>query len=164
MLGRYFDGGFNLRLENLPRHDVIKISFDLYINDSWDGNSVGSATAVGGPDLWQMKVDGDTYINTTFSNSPCNDSYCLMQSYPQNYPYNNPPKTGAYRSDLPGTCHFIGIPGGTSLYKIEKVIRHKSSSVLLDFRDSLKQSNSGDPFCDESWSLDNLTVTTSTLK
>ena len=31
---------------------------------------------------------------TTFSNSPCFSNYCLRQSYPEMYPFENNPKTG----------------------------------------------------------------------
>jgi len=164
MLGRYNNSGFNLSLDNLPKHDLIKITFDLYIQDSWDGNSKGDGKVIAGPDLWQMKLDGDTYINTTFSNTICNGVYCLMQSYPHNYPYNNEPKTGVLQGDLPGVCHFSGIPGGTSLYRIERIISHKKNTLFLEFQDMLKQSNVTNPLCDESWSMDNLIITTSVLK
>src|ERR1700757_3935684 len=43
-------GYFTLSLNNLPSHDLITISFDLYIHDTWDGNK----TAPDGPDIWQM--------------------------------------------------------------------------------------------------------------
>jgi len=31
VLGRYNKGGFSLKLDNLSKHDLIKITFDLYI-------------------------------------------------------------------------------------------------------------------------------------
>src|ERR1700761_7098436 len=96
-------GYFNVSLQNLPKHDLITITFDLYIHDSWDGNK----PAPDGPDIWEMIVDGSNYINTTFSNSTCGiNEFCAPQAYPMDYPnsYNNP-KTGAYRTDLPGVCH-----------------------------------------------------------
>jgi hypothetical protein len=165
VLGRYNDSGFALYLDNLPTHDLVSIKFDLYIHDSWDGNIRGDQIATSGPDLWQMKVDEDTYINTTFSNSACNDVYCLMQSYPHNYPFNNDSRTGAIRSDLPGVCFYNnGAFGITSLYQIEKTIRHDRSDILLEIKDILKQSNAVSALCDESWSLDNLVITTSILK
>ena len=158
VIGRYNNGGFILNLAGLPDHDFIKVSFDLYIHDGWDGDSKGDSIIVEAPDLWKMKVDGDEYINTTFSNTVCNGVFCLMQSYPHNYPFHNNPKTGAARTDLPGVCHFKDIPGGTTLYKIERLIKQKKSTVSIEFKDLLLQSNSADPLCDESWSMDNIVI------
>jgi hypothetical protein len=160
VIGRYNNGGFTVNLTGLPDHDFIKISFYLYIHDGWDGDSKGDATTVEAPDLWKMKVDGNEYINATFSNTVCNGVFCLMQSYPQNYPFHNNPKTGASRTDLPGVCHFKGIPDGTTLYKIEKIIKQKENSLSVEFRDMLLQSNTNDPLCDESWSMDNIVIST----
>jgi hypothetical protein len=164
VLGYYNDGGFSLTLDDLPGHELVTVSFDLYTHDTWGGNNIGDAGVADGPDLWQMKVDGDTYINTTFSNSVCNGVYCLQQSYPRNYPYSNDPGTGAARTDLPGVCNLSGIKGGTFMYKIQKEIRHEKGTLVIEFKDLLKQSNAQYPICDESWSLDNLVVTTSVLK
>ena len=38
LLGNYNNDGFSLNLNNIGTHDLIYISFDLYIHDSWDGN------------------------------------------------------------------------------------------------------------------------------
>src|SRR5690606_23756276 len=69
VLGRYNTGGFELSVSELPPHDLVQITFDLYIHDSWDGNEM--IEDIGGPDIWQMTVDGKLYINTTFSNAVC---------------------------------------------------------------------------------------------
>src|ERR1700761_3449576 len=96
-------GFFALTLNNLPKHDLITITFDLYIHDSWDGNK----PAPDGPDIWEMIVDGSNYINTTFSNSTCGiNEFCAPQAYPMDSPNSyNTTKTGAYITDLPGVCH-----------------------------------------------------------
>jgi hypothetical protein len=148
-------GYFNVSLTDLPKHDLITISFDLYIHDSWDGNK----TAPDGPDIWQMLVDGNTYVYATFSNDPCNNSgFCAPQSYPLTYPNNfSNPKTGAYRTDLPGVCHLAG-PNGTTQYKITKTFKHTGSTLKLECSDLLVQTNTADPQCDESWSVDNINI------
>lgn len=161
VLGNYNNGGFTLLLKDLPGHDLITVSFDLYIHDSWDGNK----TAPDGPDIWTMLVDGSQYINATFSNSDCGPSqFCSPQSYPMNYPndYNNP-KAGASRVDLPGLCAWSFSNHGTTLYKIVKTIKHSESTLKLQCIDKLVQTNSATPKCDESWSIDNLTVKATTL-
>ncbi|MCC8423968.1 hypothetical protein [Mucilaginibacter sp. UR6-11] len=160
VLGRYNNGNFSLVLNNLPKHDLVTISFDLYIHDSWDGNK----KEPDGPDIWQMVVDGNVFINTTFSNDAfIAGNFTSPQSYPFNYPNNyNNPKTGAYRTDLPSACDTVG-PKITSQYKISKTLNHKSSTLQLQCLDKLIQRNAANPKCDESWSVDNITVTTITL-
>jgi hypothetical protein len=155
VLGRYNNGYFNIKLNDLPQHDLITITFDLYIHDRWDGNK----TAPDGPDIWQMWVDDKTYINTTFSNLDCPPGYfCSPQSYPFNYPNNyNSPKAGAYRTDLPGVCGIVG-PNGTTQYKIEKTFVHTNNTLSLRCLDKLVQDNANDKKCDESWSVDNISI------
>jgi len=159
VLGQYNNGGFLLTL-NLPKHDLVTISFDLYIHDTWDGNK----QAPDGPDIWQMIVNNNTYINTTFSNLDCVlGNFCSPQSYPFNYPNNyNNPKTGAYKSGLPGVCTNGGA-SSTTQYKITKTFTHSKNVLTLQCLDKLIQTNSPDPKCDESWSVDNLTIKAITL-
>ncbi|WDF54009.1 hypothetical protein [Mucilaginibacter sp. KACC 22063] len=163
VLGRYNNGSFVLNVPNLPKHDLIKVSFDLYIHDSWDG-SQSFADNLLGPDMWQMIADGKTYINTTFSNSICQPgNICPSQAYPGNYPSNNNPRTGAENVNLPGACLNASDPRGTSLYHITKTIDHTSSSFSLICLDHLIDKNVADPKCSESWSVDNITISTIAL-
>ena len=151
-LGRYNNDGFILNLSSLPKHDMVEVSFDLYIHDSWDGNDITE----NGPDIWQMRVDGELFINTTFSN--CNFGLCLPQSYPLSFLNNkNAARTGATRTNLPGVCLLSG-NSGTSLYKISKKIRHSGGQFKLQCLDRLIEEKSFDRLCDESWSADNIVV------
>lgn len=161
VLGQYNRGGFTVSLSNLPKHQIMEISFDLYIHDSWDGNRKGEKND-NGPDIWKLNVDGKPYMYTTFSNADCGaDTNCFPQSFPYNYQNNSMnPKTNAFQTNLPGICHNGGQPNGTTLYKINKRIHHSEHAVSIDFLDELVQSNTADPKCDESWSLDNLTIKT----
>jgi len=158
VLGRFNASGFDLNLNDLPTHKLVEISFDLYIHDSWDGNK--TSNGVDGPDLWKMIVDGNLYVNASFSNEDCDNSgFCPPQSYPSDYPNSNHnPKTGAANANLPGVCNLAGKTGGTTLYKITKTIEHSKASLLMQCRDQLTQTNTPDPKCDESWSIDNLRV------
>jgi len=159
VMGRYNKGGFGLQLNNLPGHDLVEVSFDLYIHDSWDGNDADPD----GPDKWLLEVDGINFINTTFSNKECPYT-CYPQSYPLNYLNSNQqPKTGALPIDLPGACHWADRPRGTTLYKIVKRIRHSNPSFSMRSFDELNQSNTVEQLCDESWSVDNLVVKTISL-
>jgi len=160
VLGRYNNSGFTLTLNNLPKHNLVTISFDLYIHDSWDGDK----TDPDGPDIWQMLVNNNTYINATFSNAACKPgNFCSPQSYPFNYPNNyNNPKTGAFKTNLPGVCLNGGV-NGTTLYKITKTITHSNDVLTLQCLDKLVQTNTTDPKCDESWSVDNINIKAITL-
>jgi hypothetical protein len=163
VVGFFNNGGFQVNLSNLANHELVKVSFDLYLHDSWAGNNTGDQDVVDGPDIWQMRVDDALFINTTFSNSGCFPTYCQQQSWPRNFPFHNDAGTGATQLKLPGRCHLKSVMGGTTMYSIVKYINHTSSNLTLDFRDILKQSNAPDPMCDESWSMDNLSVTITTL-
>ena len=163
VLGQYNNGGFSLNLNDLPRHHLITIAFDLYIHDSWDGNKLSPD----GPDIWQMLVDNNTYIDASFSNGACAIGpgiICPPQSYPLNYPNNySYPKKGAFKTDLPGVCHLINNPTGTTMYHIEKTFKHSNNILVLQCLDKLVQTNTTDPKCDESWSVDNIIIKAITL-
>jgi hypothetical protein len=172
VIGDFNNDGFTLHLEKTGDHDYIFISFDLYIHGSWDGNFNGF-TNNDRPDKWIMEIDpemdllknptNDRFI-TTFSNSPCFPNYCLRQSYPENYPFENNPKTGSFKVDLPKKCSSSFFGGNTTLYKIEKTFKHSGNAIIIRFHDELYQPNAIDANgivqskCDESWSMDNLKV------
>jgi hypothetical protein len=155
VLGQYNNGAFVLSLNDLPAHDLITVSFDLYIHDNWRGELLPD-----GPAIWEMLIDGGPYINTTFSNLSCSlGNICPPQSYPDNYPNNNHnPRTGAYRTDLPGVCSMKNDPNGTTMYKITKTFKHSGSSIALECLDKLDQKDYPDPKCDKSWSVDNISI------
>ena len=155
IIGRYNNGGFTLNLSNLPKHKAIQIEVVPYFHNSWDGNN--NYGGIDGPDIWNINMDGTTVLNATFSNTPCNAIYCLYQSYPAEYGMiNNPPKTGAYL-DIAGICHMTDV-FKTSVYKINKTIKHSASKVRINFRDLLVQKNVADQMCDESWSMGSLII------
>lgn len=159
VLGNYNNQMFELSLKDLPNHDLIDITFDLYIHDSWEGvQSLNDEE--NGPDIWQMLIDNKLYINTTFANFDCiPGNFCPPQSYPADYPtqsYN--PKSGASRTDLPGFCSEAGKADGSTLYKIHKSISHSAATLTIRCLDMLKQKYASDPKCDESWSVDNIKI------
>ena len=172
VIGNFNNDGFTLHLDDVGEHEYVFVSFDLYIHGSWDGNFNGFDNN-DKPDKWIMEYrpDMDLFKNpefdkfeTTFSNSPCFTNYCLRQSYPSSYPYENNPKTGVYLTDLDSTCNNNFFGGKTSLYKIEKGFRSSGDAIVLRFYDELYQPNAIDKDgipqqkCDESWSMDNLKV------
>tara|TARA_B100001175_G_scaffold239474_1_gene205747 strand:- start:4136 stop:4822 length:687 start_codon:yes stop_codon:yes gene_type:complete len=172
VLGDFNNDGFTLHLEDVGDHDYIFISFDLYVHGSWDGNFNGFQQN-DRPDKWilEYKPAMDLFkgseldkFETTFSNSPCWPNYCLRQSYPENFPYENNPKTGSFKTNLAKICQNNFFGGKTSLYKIEKEFRSNGNAIVLRFYDELYQPNAIDKDgipqekCDESWSLDNLKI------
>ena len=172
VLGDFNNDGFTLHLENTGEHDYVFISFDLYIHGTWDGNFNGFPEN-DMPDKWIMELDpemdlikdhsSDRFV-TTFSNSVCFPNYCLRQSYPNTFPFENNPKTGSNKTNLSKKCKQSFYGGPTTLYKIEKGFKHSGNAVVIRFYDELYQPNAIDDFgvnqskCDESWSMDNIKV------
>jgi|GEM_PF-2237761 len=137
-LGPFNNQLVQLNLTNLPLHDSIEISFDLYIYDTWDGNST-----VSGPDVWSLLVNNNQTLHTTFSNTG------EIQSFPEDYPASHPTFAGAFDTLLPLRCW----SWKSALYKIKKKVQHNSNTLSLGFEGSGLQS-----VCDESWSIDNVSL------
>ncbi len=62
-LGPYRNDTVTLDLSNLPSHDSIKISFDLYVLGEWSG-----VNGVTGPDNWEWGYNNKKVLRTNFSN------------------------------------------------------------------------------------------------
>ena len=172
VLGDFNNDGFTIFLEDVGDHDYVFISFDLYIHGSWDGNFNGFSEN-DRPDKWTMEFKPDMQLHkdlssdhftTTFSNSPCYSNYCLRQSYPESYPFDNNPKTGSFKTSLSKICTDSFFGEKTTLYQIEKGFKSSGSSVIVRFYDELYQPNAIDKHgitqqkCDESWSMDDIKV------
>ena len=111
VIGNFNNDGFTLFLDDVGDHDYVFISFDLYIHGSWDGNLNGFLDN-DKADKWIMEFKPDMNLfkdpssdnfTTTFSNSPCWSNYCLRQSYPESYPFENN-QTGSFKTDLSEIC------------------------------------------------------------
>lgn len=147
-------GNFNtnyvlFKKDTLPDHNAINLEFDLYIHDKWDGNFLPAGASY--PDLWQMAIDNNPVILTSFSNG------AYSQSYPDNYQpnmINNKPLSNAWEL-LPGICAFGGSAQGTSHYKINYTTSH-FGPLQIAFNDVVNPVNS---LCLKSWSIDNLRIT-----
>ena len=178
VLGDFNNDGFTLHLKDTGNHDYVFVSFDLYIHGSWDGNFNGFSEN-DKPDKWIMELDPDMNLIkdtsndkfvTTFSNSVCFPNYCLRQSYPDVYPFENNPKTGSDTINLAKKCEKSFFGDKTTLYKIEKGFRHSGNAIVIRFYDELYQPNAIDDFglnqskCDESWSIDNIKVRITSYK
>lgn len=153
--GYYHNDEVAVNLNNLPSHNLLKVTIEILVHDSWDGNP---DDGLSGPDYWFFGVDNQEIFRTTFSNSPCESTYCLYQSYPNTYFRHNVPKLGAIQTNMPGLCIFGAFPNYTTRYSISQIIEHSNPTARIFMNSELKQLNSPDPICDESWSLAKVTV------
>jgi len=144
-LGQFTNDVVNLRLDNLPRHTWVTLSFDLFVLQSWDGNH-----ATVGPDLWSVGIDGGpTLLRTTFSNSE------PSQAYPDPYPGgDHSSRTGAAEIDTLGYQYI-----GDSVYRLTFTFQHTGRSIAFNFAGSGLE-----PAGNESWGLDNVQVDAGTTR
>jgi len=75
-LGRFGNQEVTLDFSNLPVHDQVEISYDLYVIRTWQGNSTLGGY---GPDTWEWWAGGNRQLRTTFSNF---DPPYEWQAYP----------------------------------------------------------------------------------
>lgn len=143
-LGQFSDDdAVSLSLNNLSAHNSATISFDLYVIQSWDGTS-----SEYGPDTWQLSVDnGPVLLNTTFSNTG-DDGH--MQSYSGSSSSGGEydAYTGAAEINTLGYEFY-----GDSVYRLSFTFNHTGDSLKFNFAGFGLQDVS-----DESWGLDNVTV------
>jgi formylglycine-generating enzyme required for sulfatase activity len=152
--GRRFLGDFSnevvrLSLSNLPRHTTARVTFDLFVIRSWDGN--GDTCC--GPDVWSISEEGgQTLLQTTFSNTA---DTANRQAYPGSFTQSSvPPQTGAVEINT------LGFPypstGGAvrdAVYHISVPFKHTSNSLALLFSAARLQA-----LTNESWGLDNVSI------
>ncbi len=160
VIGRYSENGFLLKLDSLPVHNLIQISFDLYIHDTWDGNAVKPD----GPDIWIMNIDGWSSVYSTFANGLCVN---CTQAFPVLQPsqvngkfvfFNSKPNGNAIKTDLPGACKLKDSIGGTSMYRILKTFEHTKSTLDMGCFAQLEDPDTANKNCNESWSVDNILI------
>lgn len=154
--GRRFLGEFGveevtLTLKDLPRHDTVTVSFDLFVLLTWDGNDGGFFS----PDIWRLSVDGGpTLLETTFSNDDFPFVPQFFQAWPQNFPLgNNPGLTGAAEKGTlgyPDESGYVGV--GDSVYRLSFTFRHTGGALTLRFASPPRSD------ANELWGLDNVRV------
>jgi hypothetical protein len=134
LLGQFSDQTVGLSLTGLPEQRALRVSFDLFVIQSWDGNDTAS-----GPDVWDLRVAGGPVLaHTTFSNV---DS-------PQSYPGfltggEHPARTGASENGTLGYSF-----GSDSVYHLTFTFPHTERSLLLNF-----SALGLDPLDSASWGL-----------
>ena len=140
--------GVELTLTDLPSHTSVSVDFLLAIIDSWDG--VGDNT--NGPDGFAVAVDGNVIFSEVFENS-----YSGTQTYMP------PPGVELARhEDLgfrPPASFFWDSAYDMGQDPTFNNIAHTSSTLTVNwFRNGGNVINSPS-FVDESWAIDNLSVT-----
>ena len=140
-LGRFGNETVALNLTNLPPHDQVELSFDLYIIDSWDGSDF-----LNGADYFQVGYSGsiDNLLSETFIGCP-------------------DPRFGSYAATQPEFCGAdVGFNPGhpDAIYRNLDdgfVFQHSATTLNINFTGSGLQGVE-----DESWGIDNVRVTVST--
>ena len=145
-LGEFANDTVVLSLTNLPSHGAVRLSFDLFIISSWDGNDTRY-----GPDIWSLSVaNGPLLLRTTFGNAH-SLTVAAGQAYPGSFPgASYPDRTGAAETNSLG---YIGEGPMDSVYHLSYDFGHSGSELALNFAASGLQGLS-----DESWGLDNVSV------
>ena len=152
-LGELGNQTVSLTVPNLPPHNEITISVDLYIIRSWVGNYSNS-----GFNVWSLSiVGGQSLLTTNFNNSwDVVDPSMPVQSYPGEYPDFNPVRTGADENNTLGfTAAVFGhAPQNMdAVYKLRFTFSHSGHDVQFSFARSGFQH-----LTDESWGLANVKV------
>ncbi len=159
-LGQFGNQTVRLTLNDLPNHNQVGISFDLFIIRTWDGYATGHPEW--GPEKWQLDItDGPVLINTNFSTSDGRFGILVFnQAYPGAFGQGNyPPHTGASEINSLGYTFYIGEPVNrlmefSSVYHLSFAFPHTGNQIQFNFTGSGLQGLN-----DESWGLDNVSVT-----
>jgi hypothetical protein len=147
VIGNFNNTRLTIELDTLPPHNMIAVSFDLYIHDNWEGNNIGQWGIV---DAWNINVDDWLQFSTNFSNNP---------AYSQAFPNwtgiggSMPAKGNAVDTTLTGICLFDRSANHTSKYRISFNRPHTRNGVRIDLSDAAQ-----DYICNRSWSIDNVIV------
>ena len=148
-LGQFGVDEVGLALTGLPAHQFLRVSFDLYLINTWDGgNEPGTST---GPDAWSLEVKGGPeLLRCTFANSIGLDQQ--KQSYPDAFPGPlHQLQTGAAEKQTLG--YQFREYTMDAVYRLSFVFPHADANVTMFFAAAGLQSLE-----DESWGLDNVTV------
>lgn len=145
LLGVFDRDAVMLTLERLPDHRYVRVSWDMYALDSWDGYNVEH-----GPDVWQARVvNGPRLVRSAFV------SYVGDQSYPLPFRYGMMPRGSAGRHVQFVVPDYAGDPQWSYhvRYPMSFVAPHSATTLQIQF-----STQNLSPSYDESWALDNVGV------
>ncbi len=154
-LGRFVEEPVTLTLRELPKHQLLRVTFDLFLMRCWDGSS-----KTWGEKIWDCSVvDGPTLIHSTFSTAGF-FSDNNVQSFPDLFPCKPYPAwTGATERQTLGFIQSFGAgPNRTfdadAVYHFSLTFPHDAPHVMLRFTSIMK----GDKH--KNWGLANVKVQT----
>lgn len=146
VLGTFNPEQITLTLPHVPQHVEMTLCFDLWVMDSWDGNSLEH-----GPDVFEVTLSsGKKLLSTTFSNTYDDP----LQSYPETYNEENIAEytftTGAKKTgEFNG--HFTRFKDAK--YEICRTFTNTNHLLKITFTSYLTQITSN-----ESFGLDNVSI------
>lgn len=158
-LGRFERGGITLNLEGLTEHQFVRVKFDLYIHDKWEGSGLRGNNE----DVFILNIDDSNIYFSSIVNTKCLTKGCQSrQSFPSKIDgTSNPENANVFNPRLPGVCHYINEAGGSKLIRIVELHPHSSKNLRINIGADIKES--GSDLCLKSWSLDNLDISIITL-
>ncbi len=152
-LGQFAEHKVALKLDKLPDHKYVQLSFDLFIIMTWEGNDINCPKGYKiGPDTWTLCIDdAPPLIDASIVLYPY---YKGTQSYPDTYTFASYAiRTGADENNSLGyKCGFIGMD---AVFHIDVIVPHAAASAVLTFAGTRGTQDIND----ESWGLDNVKVT-----
>lgn len=158
-LGEFVNDTVTLSLSGLAPHSFVTLSFDLYLLRSWDG----LGTDYGGPDRFGVNAGVTNLFLESFSNgNPAGQSFCAGGASPC------ASMTGAAETYSLGYTFGNWAPGSgktdpeamDSVYRLNLTFAHADSDLQLSFfGQGLQYFVTPQGHLDESWGLDNVSVT-----
>ena len=147
VLGMFNNTLLTLSVDSMPDHNMVYIAFDFYAHDKWEGNKKRRNGIV---DVWNIRVNKEYQLSTTFSNTPEN-----KQSYPEWIGTKNPSPARGNSIDtlLSGFCLNDNLSNGSSKYRIAFSRPHTDTLLVLRLNDALQGAA-----CTKSWSIDNIYI------
>ncbi len=154
-LGPFAYENATLSLDNLPEHARVRLSFDLMIILTWDGDASLDQPTPNGPDLFDVTVDrGPRLVHASFVARPSSDN--TTQSFPGRFPYDHlPAGTASAESRSLGYNWPGGVGSGPDdyVYHVERSFAHRGSRLKIAFSGINLEAVDN-----ESWGLENVRV------
>lgn len=146
VMGPYYNDSIVYFSSNLPSHDSVKVTFDLYIHDSWEGEC-----STIGKDKLKFYGGSKIAMDASFSNTnTCQQSYS-NSGIPGVYAA----ETDAIKTNLVRRCNNSS---KTTKYTVTRTFAHSSAKLDLSWVGSLNDISINQNICDESWSVDNVNI------
>jgi len=146
ILGTFNERPVTLTLPNAPKNANVTLCFDVWVMDSWDGNS-----DIHGPDVFSVALSPDrALLSTTFSNTYDDPIQSYPKAYNEEKMASQPFTTGAAKTgEFNG--HFTRFTDAK--YEICRTFLNTDELLNITFSAHLTQGMS-----DESFGIDNVSI------